>query len=312
MNNACIRRPGCRSLSETRMTGCRAMVARWPDCLALARCRLGEAPRGAGPMTVISVVPDQQAHTLTLTAQYAAPVEDVWQPAVELEVGFVGLDGRQVRMGLAEGVPVRFEAVAPVRAFPSFKRQRYFPGLWWSATTRRQVGYESWLERDHLMPLDHDPAVVGIASQPFWLFWQHDGKLRSHAPDYFARRADGSAEVVDCRPLTRITADPYLAANETANNAGPRPAGLSPRPRPPTRNSHDHPDRTTPGHPDPVGLPQVNAMSQCHLSPDGTWPVGCMGASSASGWRDRSAPSSGRLSNRAKTAGNRSSNGGSW
>src|SRR5664280_3753561 len=63
---------------------------------------------------------------------------------VELEVGFVGLDGRQVRMGLAEGVPVRFEAVAPVRAFPSFKRQRYFPGLWWSATTRRQVGYESW------------------------------------------------------------------------------------------------------------------------------------------------------------------------
>src|SRR5664280_429490 len=43
-----------------------------------------------------------------------------------------------------------------------------------------------------------------------------------------------------------------------------------PRPRLPTRNSHDHPDRTTPGHPDPVGLPQVNAMSQCHLSPDGT------------------------------------------
>src|SRR5664280_1077016 len=74
-------------------------------------------------------------------------------------------------MGLAEGVPVRFEAVAPVRAFPSFKRQRYFPGLWWSATTRRQVGYESWLERDHLMLLDHDPAVVGIASQPFWQVW---------------------------------------------------------------------------------------------------------------------------------------------
>src|SRR5664280_2307171 len=123
---------------------------------------------------------------------------------VELEVGFVGLDGRQVRMGLAEGVPVRFEAVAPVRAFPSFKRQRYFPGLWWSATTRRHVGYESWLERDRLMLLDHDPAVVGIASQPFWLFWQHDGKLRSHAPDYFARRADGSAVVVDCQPLTRI------------------------------------------------------------------------------------------------------------
>jgi len=30
-------------------------------------------------MTVISVVPDQQAHTLALTAQYAAPAEDVCQ-----------------------------------------------------------------------------------------------------------------------------------------------------------------------------------------------------------------------------------------
>jgi hypothetical protein len=60
------------------------------------------------------------------------------------------------------------------------------------------------------MLLDHDPALLGIASQPFWLFWlfwlfwEHDGKQRSHVPDYFARRADGSAVVVDCRPLTRI------------------------------------------------------------------------------------------------------------
>lgn len=30
-------------------------------------------------MTVTSVVPDQQTHTLTLTAEYAAPVEHVWQ-----------------------------------------------------------------------------------------------------------------------------------------------------------------------------------------------------------------------------------------
>lgn len=53
--------------------------------------------------------------------------------------------------------------------------------------------------------LDHDPTVVGVASQPFWLFWATaDGKSRSHAPDYFARRADGSAVVIDCRPAERI------------------------------------------------------------------------------------------------------------
>jgi hypothetical protein len=28
--------------------------------------------------------------------------------------------------------------------------------------------------------MDFDQAVVGIASQPFWLFWVADGKVRSH------------------------------------------------------------------------------------------------------------------------------------
>jgi hypothetical protein len=46
---------------------------------------------------------------------------------------------------------------------------------------------------------------VGIASQPFWLFFTTpEGKSRSHAPDYFARLADGSALVLDCRPTSRI------------------------------------------------------------------------------------------------------------
>jgi hypothetical protein len=61
------------------------------------------------------------------------------------------------------------------------------------------------VERDALIRLDFDPAVAGIASQPFWLFWTTaEGKPRSHAPDYFARLADGSARVIDCRPAHRI------------------------------------------------------------------------------------------------------------
>ena len=46
------------------------------------------------------------------------------RPQLSSKVGFVGLDGRQVRMRLAEGVPVRFEAVSPVRAFPSLGSRR--------------------------------------------------------------------------------------------------------------------------------------------------------------------------------------------
>src|SRR6476661_2436136 len=78
-------------------------------------------------------------------------------------------------------------------------------GRWWAATTGSVVGYESWLERDWLMLLDFDPDVVGIAAQPFWLLWTRpEGKLCSHAPDYFARSAGGAALVMDCRSADRI------------------------------------------------------------------------------------------------------------
>ena len=50
----------------------------------------------------------------------------------------------------------------------------------------------------HVMALDFDPTVVGIASQPFWLSWRDDaGQLSSHAPDFFARRADDTSVVVE-------------------------------------------------------------------------------------------------------------------
>jgi hypothetical protein len=47
--------------------------------------------------------------------------------------------------------------------------------------------------------------VTGFASQPFWLAWRdaRGGRERSHAPDFFARLADGTGLVVDCRPVGR-------------------------------------------------------------------------------------------------------------
>jgi hypothetical protein len=57
----------------------------------------------------------------------------------------------------------------------------------------------------HLMLMDFDPGVRAVSSQPFWLRWR-DGLERSrrHAPDYFARRDDGTGVVVDVRPDDRI------------------------------------------------------------------------------------------------------------
>jgi hypothetical protein len=133
-----------------------------------------------------------------------------------VEIGYVAADGAEQRVSPADAPGVAFESCAPVRRFLSRKGQRHLSGRWWSATAAGHVGYESWLERDHLMLLDYDPDVVGIASQPFWLFWTTaEGKARSHAPDYFARRTDGSAVVIDCRPLDRIKPRDVVAFETT-------------------------------------------------------------------------------------------------
>jgi hypothetical protein len=62
------------------------------------------------------------------------------------------------------------------------------------------VWFESWLEP--VMLLDFDPAVVGIATQPFWLVWTDKAASVFPMPQTFlTRRADGSAMVIECRPV---------------------------------------------------------------------------------------------------------------
>jgi hypothetical protein len=119
---------------------------------------------------------------------------------------FTGADGSRRRERLAWCWDTRFEDVAPVRPFRWAAGQRHFPGWWWSATTGRHVGHESWLERDTAMMLDFDPQVVGFSSQPLWLSWTDAGKTRRHAPDYFARLAGGTAVVIDVRADDQIPA----------------------------------------------------------------------------------------------------------
>jgi hypothetical protein len=114
--------------------------------------------------------------------------------------------GAEARGPLTGSWNAAFERAAPTRAFGSFKGQRSFQGSWWLSTTGEHVGFESWLERDVLMALDFDADVVAVASQPFWLSWPGEGRPRRHAPDYFARRVDGSALVIDVRADDRIDA----------------------------------------------------------------------------------------------------------
>ncbi|WP_405681391.1 hypothetical protein [Streptomyces sp. NBC_01238] len=89
------------------------------------------------------------------TAQQALPAVD------QFEAGWRDDEGEH-RRPLADVVSVEFEAGLPVRGFPSYRGQRHFPGLYWSATTGGHVGFESWLERDHAMLLDFTPEVTGL------------------------------------------------------------------------------------------------------------------------------------------------------
>lgn len=142
---------------------------------------------------------------LVVTVALSPPaevVDVVHDGGVEIE--WVTAEGQSQSLGLNAAARVAFEDGLPVRRFRPHKGQRHLGGRWWCATTARHVGFESWLERDHAMLLDFDSRVVGIAAQPFWLSWRTSaGEQRSHAPDFFARRDDGSAVVIDCRPVER-------------------------------------------------------------------------------------------------------------
>jgi hypothetical protein len=129
----------------------------------------------------------------------------------------VGGDGVERRSPFRECGSFRFEDARPVREFRWSKGLGHFPGWWWAATTGGHVGYESWLERDAVMLMDFDPRIVAVASQPFWMYWHDDrGRKRRHAPDYFARCADGSAMVVDVRADDRIEGKDVEAFEATA------------------------------------------------------------------------------------------------
>ncbi|MFD7405246.1 TnsA-like heteromeric transposase endonuclease subunit [Streptomyces sp. NPDC059866] len=114
--------------------------------------------------------------------------------------------------------PTRFEAAGQVRGFPSYRGQRSFSGWYWAAACAELVDYESWAELGHLMRLDAEPDVVAVASQPFRLSWRYGGQGRrtKHTPDYFVRRRDGTAVVLDVRLDERIEPEDAVKFAATA------------------------------------------------------------------------------------------------
>lgn len=77
---------------------------------------------------------------------------------MEAELRYLDESGTAVNLILGNVDGTAVVRGRPVRTFPSYRGQRNYPGLFWCATTRSLVGYESLLERDRLWPAA--PAAV--------------------------------------------------------------------------------------------------------------------------------------------------------
>ena len=151
------------------------------------------------------------------------PASAVYEVTPPFELEFTDEAG-DVHRGLVAALwSTGFERVRPVRSFPSYRGQKNFSGLYYAATMDAHVGFESWVERDVAMMLDFDPDTVAFSSQPFWLTWTQNGDKRRHAPDYFARLADGTGVVIDVRPDDRIEppdAEAFAATERACREVG--------------------------------------------------------------------------------------------
>ncbi|MCC9067777.1 TnsA-like heteromeric transposase endonuclease subunit [Arthrobacter cryoconiti] len=99
----------------------------------------------------------------------------------------------------------------PVRKSPTYRGQRIYPGLFWSATTRSFLIYESLLKLDYLWTADLLPTVDWIATQRFELSGRFGGRDHRHVPDVMVRSNLGRILIVDVKPKSRLD-DPETAA----------------------------------------------------------------------------------------------------
>lgn len=99
----------------------------------------------------------------------------------------------------------------PVRKPPTYRGQRNYPGLFWSATTSSFLIYESLLELDYLWIADFHPPVDWIATQPFELSGHFGGRDHRHVPDVMLRSTLGQIRIIDVKPRSRLE-DPETAA----------------------------------------------------------------------------------------------------
>lgn len=114
--------------------------------------------------------------------------------------------GERIRTRITpEIADLRLERCSPIRTFPRYKGRRAHQGRYWFSRSQSYVKFESRFEMSALMWLDFTCQNTAVSSNPFWLLWPKGDTPKRHAPDFFVRRRDGSALVVDVKPAGRMT-----------------------------------------------------------------------------------------------------------
>ena len=113
-------------------------------------------------------------------------------------------DRNSSRVDLREAAGFRFEDCLPCRPPIEHPDQSYVVGKYFHAGLGVLVDYESWLERTFLLECDFHGIAAAVLSQPMKLHWSTSGRGRSHIPDFFIRRDDGSVLLVDVRRRAQV------------------------------------------------------------------------------------------------------------
>ncbi len=132
------------------------------------------------------------------------------QPAELGVLTFRDTTGSVSRIALDQARPSVLQEAQPLRSFRSRRGQPHYSGIYWCATTKSHVPYESRLELARLLLADFDPKTDAIVSQPFLLEATVDGKATRHVPDFFLVDSGGLATVVNVKPPHRLS-DPAVA-----------------------------------------------------------------------------------------------------
>jgi hypothetical protein len=77
-------------------------------------------------------------------------------------------------------------------------------GCFFSEKLSRNIQYESHLELQFLLKLEHARNIVFYQEQPFVIPYQFDGHARNYYPDLFFALEDGRGVVVEIKPLYQM------------------------------------------------------------------------------------------------------------